>query len=69
MVNKNIIDVGLSNERKNMPTFSILKKPTRANYLTPGAKKSSNILQNAFIETPVFYYFDSKYYIHIKTDA
>lgn len=50
---------------------SILAKANFFNidFLTFGTKEAFIYLLTAFIKVLIFYYFDSEYYIHIKTDA
>lgn len=49
------------------------KKPNgnffETEFLTLGAKKIFIYLQKAFIKVPILRYFDSKYYIYIKTNV
>ena len=56
----------LSKKSTRMPNIGATKEP---NFLTPNAKKTFNHLRLAFIEAPIFRYFDPESHIRIKTDA
>lgn len=45
----------------------MLQKSTRVDYFISGTKKNFNFIQNAFIQTSIFYHFEPKYYMHIKS--
>ena len=52
---------------RNLTNFDITE--ARPKVLTPDAKITFNYLRLAFIEASIFWYFDLKYYIRMKTDA
>lgn len=49
-------------------TFSILKQFNGVDYFIFYTKNIFNFLQNILNERLIFYYFDLKYYIHVKTN-
>lgn len=54
--------------KKNLPTFSASQKFNRVDCFIFSTKKTFYVLQNAFIKVLVFYYFDLKCFICIKTN-
>ena len=66
-----VVDSSTSKNEKSrkstrVPNIGATGEP---NFLTPDAKKAFNHLRLAFIEAPIFQYFDLKSHIWIKIDA
>ena len=57
------------NKTITLSALSTSKNPTEAGYLISGTKKTFDFLQHAFIQTPIFQYFDLERHIRIKTYA
>lgn len=69
LVNKDEVNNGDNNDKvKSLSTFFISKKLTEVDYFTFNIKKIFNLLWNTFIRVLIFYFFDLKYYICIKTN-
>ena len=60
--NKTVIN--FSKNLMYMPNIRAIKEPI---FLIPNAKKINNYLKQAFIKASIFWYFDLKSYIQIKT--
>ena len=66
-----VVDSSTSKNEKSrkstrVPNIGATGEP---NFLTPNAKKAFNHLRLAFIEAPIFQYFDLESHIQIETDA
>ena len=60
---RNLFNQSKKNESRNLTYMSNIKVIGKPIFSIFNTKKNSNYLQFAFIKTPIFKYFDSKYHI------
>ena len=64
--NKMVVNLSKNNKSRNLtyiPNIGAMREP---NFLNPNAKKAFNYLRLAFIEAPIFQYFDLKVISELK---